>query len=1001
MHGSSSTVSPPSRPAHGLTFGVLGSLAVAREGWPIEVPAGRQQVVLAALLLEPGRVVGTEHLVDAIWGENPPATARSQVQICVSRLRKILAGSSSTEVIETRPPGYLLRADDGAIDHMVLRELVREARALEEQGRRREAVAVLEHALSPWRGPALNGVDSPILAAKAVRLDEECLSALENRIRLELDLGENLRLVGELQSLVSEYPLRERVRAQLMLALHRSGRQAEALEVYRAGRDHLAEELGLDPGEELRAAEAAILAAGNSPAPAPSPAPVSSPVAAKPGPSEAPDTEEPGSEAEERFPHLPFEVPRPQQLTADTADFVGREDLVSSFERVLVAPDGGHALRVAVVLGRPGVGKSALAVHVGHRVASEHFPDGQLYCDLRGTRDQPLTASDVLGRFLRALGVPGPTVPEDVDERAELYRTVLAQRRVLIILDDAATEQQFLPLLPGSSSCGVVVTSRARLTGVPGSHVVELDVLTMDQSLQLLERSLGAERVEAEREEAEELVRTVGRLPLALRIVAARLAARPHWTLASLLDRLTDERDRLDELEHGDLTVRASLSLTYDGMSEYDRRLLRRLSALDGSSIPGWVAGALLDDHRRSPADLVESLVDAQMLDVATLGPGAPHYRFHDVIRVFAREKLFDEAPEERAGAVERLCGAWLAMAEEAHRRVYGGDHLLVHGDAPRWHPPEKVMEAELQRPMDWLDSERANLCSTVGLAADAGLDELCWDLASSLVTLFERRSYLSLWGETLDRAMAATRSAGNRRGTATLMHSQGSLLLNRREHDHAFPLFSAALAEFTDLGDALGRAKCNRALAYVEYRRGRTGSALSLCEKALEDFRDLDDPVGQGHTLLLSGQTLLACGWADEAWAPLEEALSCYEACGDGRGRAQILRTMSLALQEAGEHERAEQLLCNAHALVVDLQDPIGEGFVLHDLGRLNAAADRWSQARLFLGRALVVREQIQDAEGAADVRRDLNLLKGNDRSDGRDRGTAVLPPVPAPVQL
>ncbi|GHD32630.1 SARP family transcriptional regulator [Nocardiopsis kunsanensis] len=996
MHGPSSTAPPPSRPPNGLTFGVLGSLTATRGGRAVDIPAGRQQVVLAALLLEPGRVVSTDHLVDAIWGENPPATARAQVQICVSRLRKSLAGASSAEVIKTRPPGYLLRAEDGTVDHMILREQVREARAREEQGLRQEAVAALEEALSLWRGPALNGIDSPLLAAKAVRLDEECLNALENRIRIELDLGEHLRLVGELRYLASEYPLRERFRAQLMLALHRSGRQAEALEVYRVGRDHLAEELGLDPGEELRAAEAAILAAGDNPVPVSSP-----PVQPDPGPAESPATGEPGDWVEEHFSHLPFEVPTPHQLTADTADFVGREDLVSSFERVLVSPDGGHALGVAVVLGRPGVGKSALAVHVGHRVAAEHFPDGQLYCDLRGTRDQPLTASDVLGRFLRALGVPGPTVPEDVDERAELYRTVMAQRRVLIVLDDAATERQFLPLLPGSSSCGVVVTSRLRLTGVPGSHVVELDVLTMDQSLQLLERALGVERVEAERKEAEELVRTVGRLPLAIRIVAARLAARPHWSLASLLDRLADERDRLDELEHGDLTIRASLSLTYDGMSERDRRLLRRLSALDGSSIPGWVAGALLDDHRRSPSDLVETLVDAQMLDVSTLGPGAPHYRFHDVIRVFAREKLSGEASEERTEAVARLCGAWLAMAEEAHRRVYGGDHLLVHGDAPRWLPPGKVVDAELHSPMDWLDAERANLCSVVGLAADTGLDEVCWDLASSLVTLFERRSYLSLWEETIDRAMAASRSAGNRRGIAALMHSRGSLLLNRREHDQAQPLFSAALEEFTDLGDALGRAKCNRALAYVEYRRGRTGSALRLCEKALEDFRDLGDPVGQGHTLLLNGQALLACGWADEAWVPLEEALSCYEACGDGRGRAQILRTMSSALQESGEHDWAEQLLCDAHALVVELQDPIGEGFVLHDLGRINAAAGRRSQARLFLGRALVVREQIQDAEGAADVRRDLSLLEGEDRNGGRGRETAVLPPVPAPVQF
>ncbi|MFC7615787.1 BTAD domain-containing putative transcriptional regulator [Actinokineospora soli] len=575
-------------------FRILGTVEVEGPHGRVPIPPGRQQVVLASLLLEANQVVSTEYLVDTLWDDRPPGTARTQVQICVSRLRKSLSDAGVDAPITTRPPGYLMRVDLDLVDvHLFTRQVVR-ARELARADQAAEAAALLRSAVGLWRGPCLSGLANRGLRTRALRLDEERLAAVEACLDLELGLGRHSQLVGEISTLVRDHPLRERLRAQLMLALYRSGRQAEALDAYREGRDLLIDELGLEPGEELRALEAAILAGEPTLVP-----------------------ERPAAVAEAPAPSPRPQVPR--QLPADTADFVGDDTLLREAESVLVG--GGRAVGVVVIVGRPGVGKSTLAAHIGHRLADEHFPDGQLYCDLRGTRAEPSAALEVLGRFLLALGIPGPVIPATLDERVEMYRTLLASKRVLVVLDDAVTESQVVPLLPGSSSCAVLVTTRTRLTGVPGARQIELDVLDPEQSLDLLGRVVGDRRVAAEPEAAAALVRTVGGLPLALRIIAARLAARPHWTLASMVHRLASERHRLDELAHGEMTIRASLSLTHDGLDKVTRRLFALLSLAEGPTLPGWLAGAAIDDDRPFPSDLLEPLVDVQMLDVAAVEP--------------------------------------------------------------------------------------------------------------------------------------------------------------------------------------------------------------------------------------------------------------------------------------------------------------------------------------------------------------------------------------------
>ncbi|MGW6793675.1 AfsR/SARP family transcriptional regulator [Streptomyces chartreusis] len=978
---------PPAR-STGVTFQVLGELKVLSGGRTVPIPAGRQQAVLAALLLENGKLLSCDRLIELLWDQEPPETARTQVQICVSRVRKTLAGAGINATIVTRPPGYVLQIDDSSLDLSRFRRAVAEASASAAQGRTAEAADTLRAAVALWQGPCLNGITSENLARIGPHIDEERLAATELFIELELSMGLHRQVTAEIARLVSDNPLREGFRGQLMLALYRSGRQAEALQAYREARSLLQDELGLEPSEHLRRLEQSILTedaslrldhahVGTPTSPGKSPSLLEATPPGAP-PSEGPLTTARGS------------VPR--QLPVDTADFVGHERLIAEAEDALTNTSPHGAPGIVVIAGRSGIGKSTFAARIAHRLAETHFPDGQLYCRLRGGRTDPVDPREVLGRFLRALGLPGPAIPDSMEEREEIYRSMLAAQKILVVIDDAADEQQVLPLLPGSRSCGVLITSRIRLTALPGAHRVALEVLSETDSLKFLGNVVGTQRVQGQMEAAKELVASVGGLPLALRIVAARLAARPAWPLAAMVKRLADESRRLDELAYGEMTVRASLSLTYDGLAQEDRRLLRLLSLVGGSTFPGWIAGALLDGPTPTPypSDLLEPLIDVQMLDVfGTETTGELGYAFPDIVRLFARDRLTAETDEtERRAAVRRMGAAWLSLTTQAQHRILGTRYL--HGPATHWDLPPSQVSAVLARPLDWLDTELENLSLTVDSLVQEGEDEYAWELAVSLAPLYETRGYLDDWAITHRTALTAVNRCGNRLGQAALLASLGSLHLNRRNLPKAREALTAASEIFEQLGHDKGLGLCRRDLGILARFTGRDNSAMKLFEEAQQHFDRCDEPWALASVLTQRAAILLRRGGTQRVELELNQALEIWRDLGYTGGQARVLQRLGQLRVLQGQFTQARNTLSEGLEMVLKDGDVIGQAHMLHDLGRAHAGMGEMTDASTFFNRALSLREEILDQAGAASVRVDLASLSLH--TDGAEKAGLLL---------
>jgi len=639
-----------------MDFRILGPVELRVDGRPADLGPLKQRTVLAALLIDAGRPVTQELLIERVWDDAPPAEVRNALYTYATRLRRILASAAAADSarLVRRSGGYLLDVPPETVDAHRFTGLAAGARA----------PGLTEEQRSELARQALDESGSVPLADLTCRWAGRAREQLSRRRRevltlhaaLEIRLGRAAAVVEGLHAALAEAPLAEDLAATLMSALYFAGRSSEALNVFAETRSAIAAELGVEPGSDLRAAHEGILRGSLAP-------PVLGAMTDR-APAEEradrPGTGRISGRGAAAVTRLTLANVVPSMLPADTPFHAGREAEAAEIIRELTNGDRVAAPVVALV-GASGLGKSALAIHVAHQLKPA-YADGQLYVDLRGLRG-PNAPAAVLSRFLRALGAAPEELPSSPEELAEIYRGLLADRSVLVVLDGAEDEAMVAPLLPPSARCGMVLTGRSRLAGIACRRIV-LDVLDEPGALRLLAAVIGPERVRAEPADARTLTEMCGRMPLAVRIAGARLVARPHWPISVLVARLTDERRRLDELAHGQLDVREALGQTYRGLGQHARVLFRQLGRLDAEGFGPWLAPALLDVDPDQADEALDQLVDAQVIDVTGRDrSGRPRYYFGHLARLYARDRA---AVEETDGEAWRIA----ALPREVRARL-------------------------------------------------------------------------------------------------------------------------------------------------------------------------------------------------------------------------------------------------------------------------------------------------------------------------------------------
>lgn len=928
---------------------MLGVVEAWIDGRPADLGHSRQRSVLGVLLVEAGRPVTPDQLIDRVWGERAPQRAAGALYSYLSRLRRAVAGAEDVE-IRREPGGYLLTVNPQVVDLHRFRRLMTTARSAETD---RSAAGLIEQALGLWRGDPFAGLDTPWMAAMRRTLLGERLAAELDGNDVLLRLGRHGELLPSLLAAVAEHPLDERLAGQAMLALYRGGRQADADEQYRRIRHRLADEMGSDPGAELRRLHEQVLAAD------PALSVVAGDLRAPAGPvTVAPATV-------------------PAQLPADVRAFTGRTGELSALDRLLEPLDGGEPpLTVALLCGTAGVGKSALAVRWAHRVR-EAYPDGQLYVNLRGyDAEQPVAVADALAGFLTALGVRGPEIPPGTDERAARYRSELTGRRMLVLLDNASSVEQVRPLLPGTGSCLVLITSRDSLRGmvaVDGAERVNLDLLPLADAIGLLRKLIGP-RVDRDPDAAAALAAACARLPLALRIAAELAAERSDVPLPELVAELGDHQMRLDLLDAGGdprAEVRAVFSWSYQNLPEGAARAFRLLGLHPGETAHVDAVAALIGARPGETRRLLDVLTRASLVQAGRGG----RYGMHDLLSAYAAE-LADgnDSEADRQAAVTRLFDHYLTSATVAMATLYPDGAAAV--PAADGDPGAAAAAGDPDTARAWLEAERPNLAAVCTNGAAHGWHRHAIDLAGTMFRYLDAGGPVAEASTVTASAVAAARAIGDTEAQARALSNLGRLHRRQGRLPEAAETYRQALRLYAALGEPEAEALVLRNLGSVDWRRGDYRQAAEHYQRAGALCQELGDDAGRADAVVRLGLIDARLGDGKRAAERFGTALDLYAALGDRFSEAYVLSLLARLPHHPVPLEQAEAHLDQSLAAVQRAGDRTAEAYVLTDLAAIHVRQGRLAEAAAHLRRALVLLRRIGDRASEAEALNDLGQV-------------------------
>jgi len=930
--------------AEAVRVRLLGPVDVTVGGAVRPLSGLRRKTALAVMALHPGEVVSADRLVDIVWGERPPATSAKALQNNMSHLRGVL-GDTGRIVASAR--GYLLDLPPESIDVGRAESLIRHGGAADQA----ETAVRLRSALDLWRGRSLSDVSDESgagwLGEQAVRLENLRMDAAQSLLDARLALGEHAQLLPQLEHLIEQHPFRENLYRQLMLALYRCGRQADALAAYRRLRVTLSQELGIDPGPAVRELEAAILRQDAS-------LDLPSPTV----------TLRPGSDR-----HTP-----PAQLPLAARTFTGRDVELAQLSD-MAAASGSPAVAIITVSGTAGVGKTALTVHWAHREAAR-FPDGQLYVNLRGfdPAGAAMTPGEAVRGFLSALRVPAKQIPVSLDAQATLLRSLLATRRVLMVLDNARDEEQVRPLLPAAPECVVVVTSRHRLGGLvatEGARALTLRLPATAAAREMLSRRLGAERVAAETEAVDDIIATCAHLPLALAVAAAHPAAAPEFPLEYLAGRLRDADAALDPFQNADKAtdVRAVFSTSYQALSPGAARLFRYLGLCPGPDISLAAAASLAGLPRHEMQPLLSELVLMHLLTEATPG----RYSYHDLLRAYAMEQAHRlDSPEQRANALHRVLDHYLHTAISATR-------LLVPNQDPIVLDPIQpgvtvTALADKAQAMAWFDTEQTLLYAAVELARDID-DWRPWQLIWAMFPFIHRRARWHDNTAVYNAVLEAAERVGDARGQAHAHYFLGQLKNTLGRFAEAEEHRQRAIALFDAIGDFTSRGRVHISAAVAAQRQGNGEDSLREAQRALLYHRKGNSLRGQGYALNTIGWSRMLLGELESARDYCEQAVAIYRQIDELPGLAGTLDTLAVVHFRLGNVARAVDYCQQAIAACRKTGDVLNEATVFDHLGDGYAAAGDTAAARRSWHQAMTRLSDV-DHPLAAEVRAKIEAV-------------------------